>query len=56
MVLEAYEAGVGVVERFMDVGCDEMGTEGDMDMLPDVVKGVRSRISGKVIGKVFFAV
>ena len=47
--------GVGVVERFAarsGGGC-EMGLFGLVESLPDVVKGVRSRISGKSIRQVF---
>jgi hypothetical protein len=49
-----YVAGVGVVERRRDGGGEEMGTEGTVDSLPEVVNGVRSRISGKRTRTVFF--
>jgi hypothetical protein len=48
-------AGVGVVERGMDGGGDEMGIDGTVDKFPDVVNGVRSSSSGKTIRMAFLA-
>jgi hypothetical protein len=48
-----YVAGVGVVERGSKGGCDEMGTEGLVERLPEVVNGVRSRNSGNRMRTVF---
>lgn len=51
----AYVAGVGVVLRGMDGGGVDMGMEGTVERLPEVVKEVRSRISGKNIRTLFLA-
>ena len=45
---------MGVVLRGILGGGVEMGLEGTVDRFPEVVKDVRSRISGKVIWTVFF--
>ena len=50
----AYVAGVGVVERGRVGGGDEMGAEASVESLPEVVKGVRSRTSGKTTRMLFF--
>lgn len=48
-------AGVGVVERGIDGGGDEMGIDGTVDRFPDVVNGVKSRTSGKTTRMAFLA-
>lgn len=49
----AYVAGVGVVLRGTEGGGVEMGIEGTTDKLPEVVKDVKSRISGNTIRILF---
>lgn len=51
----AYVAGVGVVLRGMEGGGVDIGMEGTVDRLPEVVKEVRSRISGKNMWTLFLA-
>lgn len=46
-------AGVGVVEHGTVRGGVEMAEVGTMERLPEVVKGVRSRTSGKMVWTVF---
>jgi hypothetical protein len=46
---------VGVVLRGMDGGGVEIGIEGTVERLPEVVKGVKSRISWKIILTLFLA-
>jgi len=46
---------VGVVLRGIDGGGVEIGIEGTVDRFPEVVKGVKSRISGKRIRTLFLA-
>ena len=41
--------------RGIEGGGVEMGMEGTVERFPDVVKGVRSRISGKIIRTLFLA-
>lgn len=50
----AYVAGVGVVERSRAGAGVEMADVGIVERLPEVVKGVRSRTSGKMIRTLFF--
>lgn len=45
---------MGVVDRGKVGGSEEIGTEGTVERLPEVVKGVRSSISGKTIRTEFF--
>lgn len=47
-------AWVGVVERGELGGGVEIGTEGRVERLPEVMNGVRSRISGKMMRIEFF--
>lgn len=47
-------AWVGVVERGKVGGEAEIGTEGTVERLPEVVNGVRSKISGKIMRMGFF--
>jgi hypothetical protein len=48
-----YVAGVGVVERGRDGGGEDIGTEGTVESLPEVVNGVRSRSSWKTTQTLF---
>lgn len=45
---------MGVVDRGKVGAGEQMGTEGTVERLPEVVKGVRSSISGKTIRTEFF--
>ena len=51
-----YVEGVGVEERMgaRGGGGAEMGLEGEVESCPEVVKGVRSRISGNWMWQLFF--
>ena len=46
--------GMGVEDRGIGGGGDDMGTDGDVESFPEVVYGVRSSNSGKSTRQVFF--